>query len=136
MLDINYGLAPTGMPQQQMGLTTGGGLGLQAPSSFGSVGSYGNPTSNMGGFGFNIPTAQLALGGFNSLGNIWGALQAQKLARDNFNFTRDVTNTNLTNSIQAYNTALTDKITSRAKTQGMSDTDRDAAIAANRMVRA
>lgn len=91
--------------------------------------------SGTGGFGFNIPTAQLALGSLNSLGNIWGAMQAQKLARDNFNFTKDVTNTNLTNSIQSYNTALTDKLTSRAKAQGMSDADRDAQIAANRLVR-
>lgn len=90
-----------------------------------------------GGFelGFNAPSLQMGLQGLNTLGNLWGALQSTKLAREQLNFTRNVTNTNLNNSIKSYNTALEDRARSRGFTQGQSDTDINNYIAANRLSR-
>lgn len=84
-------------------------------------------------FGFNIPTAQLGLGALNSVGGLWGGLQAQKLARDQFNFTKNMATTNLANQTQSYNTALTDKINARAKTQGMTSQETQAYLDKNRL---
>lgn len=117
---------------------TAGGAG-----GAGSVGAGGLPAGGgvaapgTGGFqlGANLPTAQLAIGGLQTLGSLWGAMNAQSLAKKQFNFTRDVTNTNLDNSIQSYNTALGDRANARAKTQGDSTAERDAYIAANRLTR-
>lgn len=64
--------------------------------------------------GWNAPTLKMGLSGLSTLGNLWGAWQSNRLARDQLNFTKDVTNTNLNNSIQSYNTALEDRARSRA----------------------
>ena len=93
-----------------------------------SVGSAGGL-----GFGFNIPTAQLGLGALNTAAGLWGGLQAQKLARDQFNFTKNMATTNLANQTQSYNTALTDKINARAKTQGMTSQETQAYLDKNRL---
>lgn len=77
-----------------------------------------SPSSWSTGLGANMGTAQLALGGLNTLGNLWGAFQAQNLARKQFDFTKETTNANLNNQIKSYNTALNDRIESRAVTQG------------------
>ena len=69
-------------------------------------------------FGMNIPTAQLGLTGLGTLGNLWGSFQSNKLARDSFNFQKDFAQKNLANSIKSYNTALTDRATSRGFVQG------------------
>jgi len=75
-----------------------------------------NLDSNMENFelGWNAPTLKMGLSGLSTLGNLWGAWQSNRLARDQLNFTKGVTNTNLNNSIQSYNTALEDRARSRA----------------------
>jgi hypothetical protein len=93
--------------------------------SFGSLAgnSFGQPkapaSGNFGGtgFGLNTETAQLGLSGLQSLAGIFNSLQANKLAKDQFNFTKDITNTNLNNQIKSYNTSLADRINSRTFTQ-------------------
>ena len=87
------------------------------------------------GLGFNIPTLQLGFGALQGLGNLWGGIQTNRLARDNFRLTKDVTNTNLNNSIQSYNTALDDRIRARAAVNGMSAGEVDAYLAKNRLTR-
>ena len=75
------------------------------------------------------------LGGIQAIGNLWAAFQSAKLAKKQFKFTKDITNTNLNNQIKSYNTALTDRITSRAHTQGMSKDEANAYLASHSLSR-
>ncbi len=72
------------------------------------------------GFGFNMDTGKLVLGGLGTIANIWNAFQAQKLAKEQFKFQKDITETNLANQIKSYNTTLADRGRSRAFTEGQS----------------
>ena len=69
-------------------------------------------------FGMNIPTAQLGLTGLSTLGNLWGSFQSNKLAKDSFNFQKGMAENNYANQIKSYNTALTDRATTRGFVQG------------------
>lgn len=75
------------------------------------------------------------LGVVNTIGNLWGAYQANKMAKKDFAFRKDITETNLANQIQSYNTALSDRARSRAFTEGQSDSQRDQYIAENSLKR-
>lgn len=101
-----------------------------AQSAAGPLAGLGQAASAQG-LGMNMPTANLALSGLQTLGNLWAAYEQNKLAKKQFAYTREITDTNLANSIRSYNTSLTDRITARAHTQGMSNADRDAYIAAH-----
>lgn len=103
-----------------------------APST-GFTDMVGRPGSGPGGFGstglgWNVGTAQLALGGLQTIGNLWQAWEANKLAKETFKFQKDFANTNLTNQIQSYNTALEDRSFARAHTEGRSTADAQAYI--------
>lgn len=124
--DINFGAQnPTGAYMQQQPQMAA----AEQTSGFGVPGA--GLTTAATPLGMNLGTAQLALGGIGTLGNLWAAFQAQKLAKEQFNFTKGITNTNLANQIQSYNTALTDKITSRSFTQGDGQAVTDKYIADN-----
>ena len=69
-------------------------------------------------FAMNIPTAKLGLTGLSTLGNLWGSFQSNKLARDSFNFQKGMAEKNYANQIKSYNTALTDRATTRGFVQG------------------
>lgn len=121
-------------------LAAPGGLGLQMPgaaptSPLSVLGSGGDLSADSFNFGANIPTLRMGLSGLNTLGNLWGAWQAQGLARDQLNFTRNVTNTNLNNSIQSYNTALADRARARGVAEGQSSDEVSNYIASNRLTR-
>lgn len=87
------------------------------------------------GLGFNVGTGQLALAGLGSLANIFGGLKAGKLAEDQFKFTKAVTNTNLNNQLQSYNTALSDRARARGVAEGQSTAEVQAYIDKNRLTR-
>ena len=133
---INYGASnPTGVYMQgaasgyqvPQGIT-GPGLGqVAAPQVGGMNNSLSTP------LGMNIGTGQLVLGGIGTIGNLWSAWQAQKLAKEQFNYQKGITDTNLANQIQSYNTALSDRITSRGFTQGDSQSTIDQYIEENSM---
>ena len=108
------------------GLMGIGGAGALASGAGGGI--FGN-------LGMNIPTLQLGLGLLSSLGGIYGATQASRLARDQFKFTKDVTNTNLNNQIKSYNTALEDRARSRAVQENRSDASAQEYIDRNRLSR-
>lgn len=86
----------------------------------GIAGMNNNATGNSDGMGLgmNLGTARLALGGLQTIANIWAANRAYKLQKEQFAFEKDVTETNLMNSIQSYNTALGDRSYARAHMEG------------------
>lgn len=72
------------------------------------------------GLGFNLGTGKLVLGGIQAIGNIWNAWEANKLAKEQFAYKKDVTEANLANQIQSYNTTLEDRIRSRSAMESTS----------------
>ena len=127
--DLSYLPTPGVMPGANLNQMATQNYMQQAP-----MGSYGSPAGssmvspvapsmggNMGpatGLGMNLGTGQLLLGGLGAIGNFWTAFQAQKQAKEQFNFQKGITNTNLANQIQSYNTTLSDKINSRIAQEG------------------
>ena len=90
-------------------------------------------TAGASPLGFNMDTLRLGLGGLQTIGNLWNAFEANKLAKEQFDFTKGITNTNLTNSIQSYNTAMGDKINARAFTEGRPEGYVDQYLAENKL---
>lgn len=88
-----------------------------------------------GGFNWNMDMMENILGGLQTAGGLYNAFQGNRLARDQFRFSKEFANTNLNNSMQTYNTQLEDRARSRAVVEGQSDAERDAYIAANRLSR-
>jgi hypothetical protein len=121
-------LSEAGLPQfaNPGGLVPSAGSSLPIPGGLGGAGS---------GFGLNLGTANLALQGLSTLGGLWAAFKAQKLAKQQFKYTKNVTDTNLNNQIKSYNTTLEDRSRSRAKVEGMSPEMAQAYIDRNRLVR-
>jgi len=83
--------------------------------------------------GANIPTFQLGLSGLTALSNLWGAFQSNKLANNQFDYTKQITNTNLANQIKSYNTSLSDKATARASMEGWSPDQTQSYIDKNKL---
>lgn len=118
---INYGASnPTGVYMQNASSgyqapqgITGPGVGQVAAPQ---VGGINNNLSTP--LAMNLGTGQLVLGGIGTIGNLWAGWQAQKLAKDQFNYQKGITDTNLANQIQSYNTALSDRINARGFIQG------------------
>ena len=114
--NYSFGLEPMNVPSLDVGSS---GLGnsefatANMPSLTGTAGGY-NPLE----LGMNIPTFQLGLTGLGALGNLWGTFQSNKLARDSFNFQKGMAEKNYANQIKSYNTALTDRATTRGFVQG------------------
>ena len=79
----------------------------------GQTGGY-NPLE----IGYNIPTLQLGMQGLGAMGNLWGTFQSNKLAKDAFNFQKSMAEKNYANQLKSYNTALTDRATTRGFVQG------------------
>jgi hypothetical protein len=72
------------------------------------------------------------LTGVQTIGGLIGAFGSLGLAKKQYGLSKRMAETNLSNSVGAYNNALDDKARSRAVVEGQSDTERDAYIAANR----
>ena len=133
---INYGASnPTGTylqntasGQQVTQGITGPGVGQVAAPQ---VGGVNNSLSTP--LGMNLGTGQLVLGGISTIGNLWASWQAQKLAKEQFNYQKGITDTNLANQIQSYNTALSDRMNARGFMQGDGQSTIDQYIEENSM---
>lgn len=93
------------------------------------------PTAGSSGLGFNMGTAGLALGGLQSLNGLIQGNKAFNLAKDQFKYQKQVTDTNLNNSIKSYNTTLEDRLTARGVAQGDDSATVQANIERNRLTR-
>ena len=125
---MNYGFTPTsssvstGTGLTMPTISTAGGsssLGLN-PSASGLGLEYGgqkaNPNLNLNqgnGFGFNMPTMQLGLQGLAAIGNLYLGSKALGMSKDQFNFSKQMAQTNLKNQVNAYNTGLEDRLRTR-----------------------
>lgn len=145
MYDPNSGTGQIPLLSRLLGGLFGATPGLsQAPApqvgqptatpQVGAPGSIGGALGNSG-FGLNMDTGRFLLGGLQSLGNLWAANKAYGLAKDQFNFQKDVTNTNLNNQIQAYNTSLEDRARARAVLENRDPSTADEYIDRNRLAR-
>lgn len=100
--------------------------------------SFGNNAPAAGtasgfNFGMNVPTFQMGLQGLGALGNLWGAWQSNKLARDQLDFTKRFATANLANQTQAYNTALEDRARARAAVEGQNSQQQQDYVDRNRL---
>jgi hypothetical protein len=98
-------------PQQAQLFQSQGALG--AP---GALGQFGGPMK----LGFNMPTANALFSGLQTIGGLWGAWNANKLAKKAHKASVGFANRNLENSTAAYNAHVEDIGRSRAKVEGMS----------------
>lgn len=123
-------LGSVGTPGVSTGLTLGStGVGLQVPNTgfwapgnnsvMGKSGVGGDGT----GIGWNTETLGLGVKGLAAIGGLYNAFQSNKLAKEQFAFTKEVTNTNLNNQIKTFNTTLEDRARARARLDGREDTE-------------
>lgn len=108
-VDINAAMNIT--PQGAPNAGGVGGIG-SIPGTPGSTGP-GGASGFFGDMDF-ADTAGLALSGLQTLGGLWAAFNANKLAKRQFNFTKDITERNLANQTQSYNTSIADRGRTRA----------------------
>lgn len=91
--------------------------------------SVGNLGEGLGA----LDVGRLAVGGLQTLAGLWNSFQANKLAKQQFRFQKDFAQTNLTNSVQDYNTKLEDRIRSRSFTEGRDGAYADSYLEKNRL---
>lgn len=65
------------------------------------------------------------IGGIQTIGGLIGAFGSLNLANKQYDLSKRMMETNLTNQVGAYNTALEDKARSRAVVEGQTDAERD-----------
>lgn len=107
---------------------------LAALQRIGQRDSMSTMTSPMGtGLGLNLGTAQLALSGLGTIGNLWGAFQANNLAKKQFDLTKKVATANMENQVQSYNTALADRARSRAAVENRDPASAEDYVNRNRL---
>ena len=129
----NSNLGNIGMtaPSVGIGVNPTTGTGLQGPTTgfWGGSQTGGlNPTAAGSGLGFNLGTLNMGVNALAAVGGLYNAFQSNKLAKEQFAFTKEVTNTNLNNQIKTYNTTLEDRALARGRLNG--DTDPAAYAAA------
>lgn len=124
------GMAPVGVTDPGMlSSMTPQSLNFQAPDIAGGAGAAGGigKSNGIGTMGY----VNAGLSGLQTLGSLWMGLKQMKLANKQFNFSRDMANTNLANQMKTYNTALSDRARSRGFTEGQSQGQIDSYTAAN-----
>lgn len=82
------------------------GISSNSPNITGIGGLPGQQNAWSLPLGNNMGTWNLGLNAVMGLGQLWNGFQAQKLARDSFNFNKQLATTNLANQANAYNTQL------------------------------
>lgn len=130
----------SGGQYQGNGATTFAAPQQIAPQVAGNNAAFASPTAagaaaGGSGFGMNLGTAGLGLQGLSSLSNLIQGNKALDLSKDQFKFQKAFANTNLNNSIKSYNTALEDRLNSRAVAEGRSPETAAEQIERNKLTR-
>lgn len=132
----------SGGQYQGDGATTFAAPTTSAPNVVGSSATFapnfgGGVAQSAGttGLGANLPTAGLAIGGLNSLTGFIQGNRAQKAAKDQFKFQKELANINVNNAIKSYNTTLEDRLNARGAQQGDDPTLTASNIERNRLTR-
>ncbi len=126
----SFGLQVPTTPTTQWGFTMPANSDLTGFNSYASMEplgtTYQDQLVNYGGKGISPDTTQgidwgkslgIGLQGLQALAGLWTAYngtQSLKLAKSAYNTQKDLAYKNLGNSIKSYNTALTDRLRSRA----------------------
>lgn len=131
--------APSIGAYNSLGASDPVGAAMSTQATGAPVQAQSGPASLMGtdglNLGWNMGTARLALGGLQTFGNLLMANKAHSLAKQQFAFQRETTDTNINNQIQSYNTALSDRANQRAWADNRGQAEADAYVEANRMRR-
>lgn len=117
---------------QRNGSTAYGTNGQLTPDAISGINGLGEK-NNGGMIDWNLDTARLALGGLQTIGNLWMANRSLKLAKEQFNFQKGVTTTNLMNSIQDYNNRLGGTERAMAQQENRSQATADQRVEEQRM---
>ena len=119
-------MAPTGA-----GVRGPGGAIAMPPSGTGG----GAPAGQQGWFGRmgGLEGVASLAQGLASLGQLYGAFQGVKLAKEQLGLQREAYQTNLANQRKSYNTALEDRINSRHVMEGRSAAETSAYLDKNRL---
>ena len=102
------------------------GMDIALPDLSGSGGNGFMNFLGSDGFKNGLGAAQTAAG-------LWNAYNSNKLAKQQFRFTKNFANANLANQTQSYNTALNDRARTRGFMEGQSQSQIDQYIANNRL---
>jgi len=112
---------------------TGAGVrGTNVPAGAAGGAAPGTQTGFMGKIGGLEGLASIAQG-LASLGQVYGAIQGVRIAKDQLALSREAYQTNLANTRKSYNTALEDRITSRHVMEGRSSADTESYLAKNKL---
>lgn len=108
----------SGGDYQGNGVTSFGAPTPSGPVTSGGMSNFGATAPVTSGFGMNAGTLGAGLQGLQSLNSLFQGNKAFGLARDQFKLQKELTNTNLNNSIKSYNTTLEDRLRSRGVAEG------------------
>lgn len=127
------GITPEAIGYQPMEYDIGSSATMGSPQGFNisspGLGGGGNGFTNFlqsSGFRTGLDATKTALGLYN-------AFNANKMAKQQFKFTKNFANANLANQTQSYNTALQDRARSRGFVEGQSQPQIDSYVAQNRL---
>ena len=112
----------------QYGGNIAAGAGAAAQQSMGGAGGMQSPAlTGWQKFGY-------VMDGIGAIGGLWGAIQQNKIAKQQLALSKEAYNTNMNNTIKTYNTALEDRIRARYTMEGRAG-EADGYIEDNKLTR-
>ncbi len=133
LMGNQYGGMPTlGTPMETFNPMAGVAGGIGGLSGMGGMGADTGWASKFGG---TMGVAKAGIAGLQTLGQLWMGFKAAKMAKKQFQFTKDITNTNLANQIKTYNTALADRARGRGVMESQSQATQDSYVRDNSLSR-
>ena len=125
---MNYGDQYLNPANQNMyGGVIAGGAGMQQQQQMSPGGMQSPAMTGWQKFGY-------VMDGIGAIGGLWGAIQQNKIAKQQLALSKEAYNTNMNNTIKTYNTALEDRIRARYTMEGRAD-QADSYIDENKLTR-